>query len=170
MPSIDQLDAEILVRLAADARIGIAQLASELGVSRATAQLRLRRLEDDGVLLGFRPIIDLAAVGAPVQAVVTLEVDQQKVGAIVQGLQALPEVLEVRLQAGAVDLHVSVAIASLEALQPLTAAIVQIDGVRKSVSTFTVGTPLPYRIEPLLHLLTADTGWGRSTPSPALPS
>lgn len=166
MPTIDRLDAEILVRLSANARIGIAELAAELGVSRATAQQRLRRLVDEGVLLGFRPIIDLGAVGMPIQAVISLEVDQRLVGSIVEGLRALPEVLEVRLQAGVVDLHVAVALASLEALQQLTAAIVQIEGVRKSVSTFTVATPLPYRVEPILHLITADAGWGRSTPAP----
>lgn len=166
MATIDRLDVEILVRLAGNARVGIAELAAELGVSRTTVQLRIRRLEEEGVLVGFQPVIDLAAVGAPVQALVTLEIDQRVMGPIVRGLQKLPEVLEVRIQAGREDLLVHVAIASLEELQELTAAIVQIDGVRKTTSTFTVSTPIPYRIEPLLRKITKDAGWGRSTPAP----
>lgn len=166
MPTIDRLDVEILVRLTANARIGIAELASDLGVSRATVQLRLRRLEDEGILLGFRPVIDLTAIGMPIQAVVTLDIDQRLMAPILRGLQALPEVLEVRIQAGREDLVVHVALGSLEGLQQLTAAIVRIDGVRKTTSTFTVATPVPHRVEPLLRMMTADAGWGRSTPAP----
>lgn len=166
MPTIDRLDVEILVRLAENARVGIAELAADLGVSRPTVQQRMRRLEDDGILLGFRPVIDLAAVGMPIQAVVTLEIDQRLMAPILRGLQALPEVLEVRIQAGREDLVVHVALGSLEALQQLTAAIVGIDGVRKTTSTFTVATPVPHRVEPLLRKVTADAGWGRSTPAP----
>nr|MCW2728613.1 Lrp/AsnC family transcriptional regulator [Aeromicrobium sp.] len=166
MNSIDRLDAEIIGRLTEDARVGIADLAADLSVSRATIQTRIRRLEETGVLLGFRPIIDLSAVGMPVQALVSLELDQRKMQHVVAGLRKLPEVLEIKIQAGREDLLVHVAIASLDALQVLTASIVDIDGVRKTTSTFSVATPLPYRVQPLLDHITADAGWGRSTPAP----
>jgi DNA-binding Lrp family transcriptional regulator len=166
MNSIDRLDAEILDRLTANARAGIAELASELGVSRATIQTRIRRLEETGVLLGFRPIIDLSAVGMPVQALISLELDQRKMPEVVKGLEKLPEVLEIKIQAGREDLLVYVAISSLEALQILTASIVDIEGVRKTTSTFSVATPVPYRVQPLLNHITAGSGWGRSTPAP----
>jgi DNA-binding Lrp family transcriptional regulator len=164
--TIDQLDVEILGRLTVNARMGIAELAVELGVSRNTVHLRLRRLESEGILLGFQPIINLSAVGVPVQALVTLEIDQRVMSRIVRGLELLPEVLEVRIQAGREDLLVHVAIGSLEELQVLTAAIVAIDGVHKTTSTFTVATPIVYRVQPLLDKVTKNAGWGRSTPAP----
>ncbi|MDI6912375.1 Lrp/AsnC family transcriptional regulator [Nocardioides sp.] len=166
MPTIDQLDVEILGKLTMNARAGIAELAAELGVSRNTVQLRLRRLESEGILKGFQPIIDLSAVGVPVQALVTLEIDQRGMSRIVRGLEALPEVLEVKIQAGREDLLLHVAIGSLEELQVLTAAIVDIEGVRKTNSNFTVATPIPYRVQPLLNQVTKGAGWGRSTPAP----
>lgn len=166
MTSIDRLDAEIIRRLTADARANIADLAADLGVSRATVLTRIRRLEETRVLLGFRPIIDLSAIGMPVQAVISLELDQRVMPQVVSGLRDLPEVLEIQIQAGREDLVVHVAIASLEALQVLTASIVDIDGVRKTTSTFSVSTPIPYRVQPLLDHITADSGWGRSTPAP----
>lgn len=166
MTSIDRLDAEIIARLTANARIGIADLAADLGVSRATIHTRIRRLEETGVLLGFRPIIDLSAVGMSVQALISLELDQRKMRQVVAGLGELPEVLEIKIQAGREDLLVHVAISSLEALQVLTASIVDIDGVRKTTSTFSVATPIPYRVQPLLDHITAGSGWGRSTPAP----
>lgn len=166
MSSIDQLDVEILGRLAGNARIGIAELAAELGVSRNTVQQRIRRLEEAEILIGFRPIINLSAVGMPVQALISLELDQRRLNHVVDGLNALPEVLEVRVQAGREDLLAHVAIASLEALQILTSAIVDIEGVRKTTSTFSVATPIPYRTQPLLELIARNSGWGRSTPAP----
>jgi DNA-binding Lrp family transcriptional regulator len=166
VPTIDQLDVQILGKLTSNARTGIADLAAELGVSRNTIQVRLRQLETEGILLGFQPIINLSAVNVPVQALVSLEIDQRVMARIVRGLEQLPEVLEVKIQAGREDLLLHVAIGSLEELQVLTAAIVELDGVRKTTSTFTVATPIPYRVQPLLHKITEGTGWGRSTPAP----
>ncbi|MGP3534276.1 Lrp/AsnC family transcriptional regulator [Microbacterium sp. RD1] len=163
---IDRLDAEIISKLAENARIGIAELAAELGVSRTTIQLRLRRLEDEGVLLGFQPIVNLSKVGAAVEALITLEIDQRRMATVVRGLHALPEVLEVRIQAGREDILAHVGIASLEDLQVLTTAIVGIEGVRKTTSMFTVSTPVRYRLAPLLRKLTAEAGWGRASPAP----
>jgi DNA-binding Lrp family transcriptional regulator len=120
----------------------------------------------DEVLLGYQPIIDLSSVGLVVPALVSLDIDQRVMSHIVDGLKALPEVLEVRIQTGREDLLVSVAMESLEALQVLTASIVAIEGVRKTTSTFTVSTPVAHRTQPLLERLTAQAGWGRSTPAP----
>lgn len=164
MPTIDRLDAEILRLLTNDARAGVAEMAETLSVSRNTVQLRMSRLMDSGVLKGFRPVIDLAAVGMPVQALVSVGLDQRRLSSIVRGLADLPEVLEVKIQAGSEDILVHVAIASLEALQELTASIVAIEGVRKTTSTFSVATPVPFRVQPLLSKLTKQSGWGRSTP------
>lgn len=166
LASIDKLDVSILRALTENARAGIAELSAELGVSRNTVQSRIQRLHQAGILVGFRPIIDLSAVGMPVEALISIEMDQRRLPAIVQGLGKLPEVLEVKIQAGREDLLVHVAISSLEALQVLTSKIVEIDGVRKTTSTFSVSTPIPFRVQPLLEHVVSDAGWGRSTPAP----
>jgi DNA-binding Lrp family transcriptional regulator len=57
LTTIDKLDARILGALTVDARAGIAELSTELGVSRNTVQQRIVRLEETGVLIGFRPVI-----------------------------------------------------------------------------------------------------------------
>jgi DNA-binding Lrp family transcriptional regulator len=101
----------------------------------------------------------------PVQALISIELDQRLLADIIEGLEKIPEVLEVKIQAGREDLLVHVAISSLEALQVLTSAIVDIDGVRKTTSTFSVATPIPFRVQPLLEHVTSDAGWGRATPA-----
>lgn len=165
MISIDRLDSEIIGRLAINARAGIAELAGALGVARNTVQSRIRRLEEIHVLSGFMPRIDLEAVGVPVQAFVALELDQRKMADVVAALIQLPHVLEINTQAGREDLLARVAAPTHGELQEVVTQMIDVDGVRHTVTTLIVSTPLPFRTQPLLERLTAGAGFGRSTPA-----
>jgi DNA-binding Lrp family transcriptional regulator len=165
MISIDRLDSEIIRRLAANARIGIAELAATLGVARNTIQARIRRLEESGVVTGFTPRVDLEAVGVGVQAFVALELNQRKLPQVVDALAAIPHVLEINTQAGREDLVARVAAPSHSELQTVITEMIELDGVRHTVTTLIVSTPLPFRTQPLLDRLTATSGFGRSTPA-----
>ena len=169
MITIDKLDAELLKRLHSKARVGVAELAVQLGISRNTVLGRLQRLEGAGILKGFSPVMDLEAAGVPVQAFIGLELDQRQLAKVVDALSRIPEVLEVTTQAGREDLMVRVASTTLQGVQSAAARMVDIPGVRHTNTTLTVSTPLPYRVQPLLDHLTKDLGWGRSTPLPASP-
>lgn len=163
--SIDRLDSEIIGKLAENARTGIAELAQALGVARNTVQSRIRRLEESGVLTGFTPAIDLEAVGVPVQAFIALELDQRRIATVVERLIELPHVLEINTQAGREDLLVRVAAPTNAQLQEVAAQIIDVEGVRHTVTTMIVSTPLAFRTQPLLSRLTEGSGFGRSTPA-----
>ena len=166
MTSIDELDVEIIERLSKDARTGVAELATMLGVSRNTIQQRMRRLEESGLIAGYLPRIDLSAAGLPVQALIALETDQHQLARIIDALAGIPNVLEARTQAGHQDLLLLIGAENLESLQDLTARIVRIPGVRRTETTLTVSTPIPYRLGPVLASVAKGRGWGRSTPAP----
>lgn len=55
---MDRFDRAILRTLARDGRISITDLASEIGLSKSPTQARLRRLEAEGVILGYRAMVD----------------------------------------------------------------------------------------------------------------
>lgn len=164
MLSIDRLDVELLELLAADARAGVVDLASRLGISRNTVQARLRRLEEGGLLTGYRPELKLAQAGVSVEAFIGLEVQQGRLGSIVDALIAMPQVLEIHATTGREDLLVRVATETQADLQQLIEGIVGTAGVVHSTTTLALTTPLPYRAIPLLKHMTRDAGWGRSTP------
>ena len=73
---IDGLDARLIELLAAEPRIGVLEASRRLGVARGTVQARLDRLQARGVVTGYGPDIDPAALGYAVTAFVTLEIRQ----------------------------------------------------------------------------------------------
>lgn len=165
MISLDKLDVRLLELLSRDARAGIVEIASQLGIARNTVQARLRRLEEAGLLTGFHPSLDLAQAGVTAQAFIGLELQQARLTAIVAALTQIPEVLEVHATTGREDLLVRAAAVSQAGLQEMIQRIVAIEGVTHSTTTLALTTPLPYRVIPLLKEITRDAGWGRSTPS-----
>jgi DNA-binding Lrp family transcriptional regulator len=164
--SIDRLDVELLELLAHDARTGVVQLASTLGISRNTVQARLRRLEEGGLLTGYGPEFDLAQAGVTSLAFIGLEVQQGRLASIVDALTTIPQVLEIHATTGREDLLVRVATQTQAGLQQLIERIVLIAGVVHSTTTLALTTPLQYRAVPLLKDVVRDAGWGRSTPTP----
>lgn len=165
--TIDRLDSQILERLGENARMGVAELANRLGVTRNTVQARITRMRETGALVGFRPVVDLDAIGVAVQALVSLELDQRRLKDVVEGLAGLPGVLEVNTLAGREDLQARVAAVTHVELQALVASMLDLPGVRHTTTTLIVSTPLRHRTQPLLDALTRDAGYGRSTPLPA---
>ncbi|CAN5817966.1 Lrp/AsnC family transcriptional regulator [soil metagenome] len=166
MLSIDRLDVELLEILARDARAGVVEMASTLCISRNTVQSRLKRLEDGGLLTGYRPELTLAHAGVATQAFIGLEVQQGCLGSIVEALREIPQVLEVHATTGRDDLLVRAATQTQAGLQQLIEQLVGTPGVVHSTTTLALTTPLAYRVVPLLKDITKDAGWGRSTPAP----
>ena len=122
---------KISSRVSDDARTGVVELSSALGISRNTVQSRVRRLEESGVLTGYQPRVDLAEAGLAVQAFVALEINQVVMSSVVSGLARIPQVLEVHATTGREDLLVRVATATQAELQELVVHILAIPGVEE---------------------------------------
>ncbi len=58
VPDLDRFDRAILDVLAADGRISVTDLARRIGLSKTPTQARLKRLEEDGVITGYRAMLD----------------------------------------------------------------------------------------------------------------
>ncbi len=162
MASLDRLDAKLIGHLGEDPRISVHDLATALGVARNTVQSRLRRLKDNGTLKGFRPELDLPSIGISIQAFMGLELEQGRLQAVLTVLRKLPEVLEIHATTGREDLLVRVAATTQANLQATIERIVSVEGVTHSTTTLALTSPLEYRIQPMLHLLTRDSGHGRA--------
>src|SRR4051812_4392523 len=95
LPSaIDDLDGRLIRAMAESPRMGMLELARRLRVARGTAQARLDKLLQRGVITGFGPDVDVRALGYDVMAFTTLEIAQGRLADVVDHLRDIPEVLE----------------------------------------------------------------------------
>ena len=122
---MDHLDAALIELLAAEPRVGVLEASRRLRVARGTVQARLERLQDRGVITGYGPDVDPAALGYEVTAFVTLEIRQAGGhDPVAERLAAIPEVLEVHTITGAGDMLCRVVARSNADLQRVIDAIV----------------------------------------------
>ena len=69
---LDGMNLRLVEELAADGRVGIAELGRRIGMSAPAVAERIQRLERAGVIVGYRAEIDPAAVGYPITAIVRI--------------------------------------------------------------------------------------------------
>jgi DNA-binding Lrp family transcriptional regulator len=149
---VDHLDAALIELLAAEPRIGVLEASRRLGVARGTVQARLDRMQQRGVITGWGPEVDPAALGYEVTAFITLEIRQAGGhDPVAERLAAIPEVLEAHTITGAGDMLCRVVAGDNADLQRVLDAIVSTEGVVRSATLISLATQVPYRILPLVR-------------------
>ncbi|TQS24824.1 Lrp/AsnC family transcriptional regulator [Microbispora sp. KK1-11] len=150
--TIDHLDARLVALLATEPRIGVLECSRRLNVARGTVQARLDRMAEKGVITGYGPDIDPAALGFDVTAFVTLHI-RQVAGhvPVADQLALIPEVLEVHTITGGGDMLCRVVARSNADLQRVIDLIVDVQGVVRTESVIALDTPVPYRTLPLVR-------------------
>jgi DNA-binding Lrp family transcriptional regulator len=166
--SIDRLDAALIELLAAQPRVGVLEASRRLRVARGTVQARLERLQERGVITGYGPEVDPAALGYEVTAFITLEIRQAGGhDPVAERLAAIPEVLEVHTITGAGDMLCRVVARTNADLQRVLDAIVSTEGVVRSATLISLATQVPHRVLPLVRAaagrLEARASVGRSS-------
>ncbi|MEJ7785009.1 MAG: Lrp/AsnC family transcriptional regulator [Solirubrobacteraceae bacterium] len=150
MISIDRLDADLIKTLAENPRVGLLEVARQLGVARGTVTARLDKLVRRGVVTGFGPEVEPAAVGFPILAFVWLEIAQGRLDEAVEQLRSVPELLEAHATSGDRDLLCRVVAKDPEHLQEIVNTMVRTATVRRSTSHIALSHQIPMRTQPLL--------------------
>ncbi|WP_066941769.1 Lrp/AsnC family transcriptional regulator [Microtetraspora fusca] len=112
--SLDGIDREILFHLAQDGRLPNVELARRVGLTPPPCLRRVKRLEDAGVIAGYRAQISPEALGRSLEVVVSVEIavnDLQTVEDFESRVAALEEVVEFRRMFGRPDYYMRVAVA-----------------------------------------------------------
>ncbi len=149
--SLDALDIRLLRHVADNPRAGFLELSRRTGVSRATVQARLERMERAGVITGYGPDVELGAAGYPVRALATLEIIQGALEIVAERLAAIPEVLEAYATTGAGDVQCRLAARSNEDLQQTLLQISRIADVSRTTSVVILSQVVAARFLPLLE-------------------
>jgi Lrp/AsnC family leucine-responsive transcriptional regulator len=117
---LDDVDRRIVAILQEEGRISNLDLADRVGLSPTPCGRRVKRLEEAGVILGYRARVDPAALGLGVSVMVRVRLARQEPDGIAQFLDAVrrrPEITECLLTAGDVDYVLRVRMRDVDALR-----------------------------------------------------
>jgi DNA-binding Lrp family transcriptional regulator len=129
-------DRELIAILTENARLPLSEIAKRLGVSRATAQGRLARLERDGVIAGYTVILGKAGRPASsVSALVLIELEMKQQGGVIAALKKRPEIVQCDTLSGQFDLSVRIECATAAELDAIIDWIAEMEGVRRTTSS-----------------------------------
>jgi DNA-binding Lrp family transcriptional regulator len=160
---VDLLDERILDLFSANPHVGVLEASRRLSVARGTVQARLDKLTASGVIRGWGPDVDPAALGYSVTAFVTLHIKQARGhDELAIGLAAIPEVLEVHTVTGHGDMLCRIVASTNADLQRVIDAIVDVGGVERTETMIALATVVPHRVRPLF---TADESGERQAPA-----
>ncbi len=148
--TIDSLDARLISTLRANPRIGLLEVARQLGVARGTVQARLAKLEARGVIVGHGPEVDPEAMGYGIAAFVLIELSQGRLAEAAEALDAIPEVLEADAISGPQDMVCRIVAHNTEHLQELVNQLLATPAIRRCTSYIVLSRQVPPRSEPLV--------------------
>ena len=129
MFKMDKVDQRLISMLRSNARTPVVLLAKQLGVSRATVQNRMRRLEDSGVILAYTVTLKPSAEVNPIKAFMSIAVEGKKAERVIKGLLGFPEVTAVHYTNGRWDLVADIRTDTIAAFNGLLGNVRLIDGV-----------------------------------------
>jgi Lrp/AsnC family transcriptional regulator, leucine-responsive regulatory protein len=143
---VDALDREVLLRLQADGRMSNLALARSLDLSPSAMLGRVRRLEKAGAIRGYRAVIDPAALGITVRALVVArlrEHSERSIQAFEQGIRIVPGVRACYHVTGQFDMVVELALRDLDHLgQLIRVDIARIPGVMNLETMLIMAEPV----------------------------
>ena len=109
--TLDRIDHEILALLQNNARISNKEIAKEVGLAASTCLVRIRLLQNAGVITGFQAEIDPTCLGVGIQAMIAVRLIRHfkpDVDAFRSHALSLPEVVQLYHVAGQIDFLIHV--------------------------------------------------------------
>jgi Lrp/AsnC family leucine-responsive transcriptional regulator len=138
---IDNYDRRILEILQQDGRISNNDLADRIGLSPSACLRRMRSLDESGLVIGYRALLDAKKLGLSLMALIHISMDRHtpdRFAAFEESISQLPQVLECMLITGqAADYQIKVIVRDMDDYQNLLLnKITRIDGITGVHSSF----------------------------------
>lgn len=147
VPMLDDRDLEILTALQADARATYSDVASQVGMSASAVHDRVRKLEQSGVIRGYRAVVDPEAVGLFVTALIAATpLDPRQPDDLPERVAKLPEVEDCYSVAGEAHYVLKVRTRTTSDLEELIRRLRENVGVATQT---TIALSIPFEGRPL---------------------
>jgi DNA-binding Lrp family transcriptional regulator len=150
MTALDDTDRRILLALDDDPRATVQLIALNLGLARGTVQARLERLTREKVMRRNSVRLTPTALGYPMRAMVTAEVDQDQFDEMMTDMAEIIEVIECVGLAGENDLMIQIVARDPDHVYDVTRRIKQCRGIKRTATSIVLRELLALRFDHLL--------------------
>ncbi len=120
---LDETGWRILEELQQDARLSYAELGRRVGLSSPAVMERVRRLEEAGIIEGYRTVVNLENVGLPILAFVRVANAGNREKQLQEVVKTMPEVLEAHHVIGNDCFFIKVAVPTVKHLERILGAL-----------------------------------------------
>jgi DNA-binding Lrp family transcriptional regulator len=138
---LDAIDREILFQLQRDGRLSNVELARRVGLTPPPCLRRVKRLEEAGVITGYRATVDPVATGQSFEVIVSVEITVTDLGTLQDfeaAVAAFEEVVEFRRMFGRPDYFLRVLVADQIAYEEHHMKLLGLPAVSRVVSHQTM--------------------------------
>jgi Lrp/AsnC family leucine-responsive transcriptional regulator len=139
---LDDIGWHLLEELQEDARLSYAELGRRVGLSTPAVMERIRKMEDAGIITGYRADINPEKVGFAVTAFIRIELEHEVLPRLNSLFKEIPEIIECHRVTGNDSLILKVHVASIAHLETV---IQRITPYGMPATSIVLSTPIPRR-------------------------
>jgi Lrp/AsnC family leucine-responsive transcriptional regulator len=132
-PELDPTDISMIETLQDDGRISVSELGRRVGLSQPATSERLKRLEERGIINGYRAVIDPASIGLGMMAIIRLRTTHEYIKTCLRHFSEMPQVIEVLRLTGEDCFHLKVIVPSPGDLESIVDAVARYGSVTTAI-------------------------------------
>jgi len=140
LDELDEIDRKILIALQKDARISFKKIADETGVSEATVFVRVKKMQERGVIKSFMAVVDPRTVGKSLTAIVLVRAKPKGLPGLLDALKKLDDIYEVYDVTGQYYSILKIRTSGTEQLSKIIDEIGQVEGVAGTETVIVLRT------------------------------
>jgi Lrp/AsnC family transcriptional regulator for asnA, asnC and gidA len=116
--SLDKLDLQIIQAMMDDAEVSYADLGKQFFVSGGTIHVRIKKLEELGIVQGKRLAVDLKTLGYDIIAFIGIYLEKSSMyDTVAQALKSIPQVVRVNYTTGNYSMFVEIVCKDIQQLR-----------------------------------------------------
>ncbi|WP_297515052.1 Lrp/AsnC family transcriptional regulator [Thermococcus sp.] len=129
---VDELDLKIISLLQKNARLSFREIARELDVAVGTVYNRIKKLEEEGVIKGYAPVLDYEKLGFGLTALIGIKAQGRKIAEIERKIAEKTRAMMVYDITGEFDIFVIAKFRDREDMNRFVKWLLSLDGVEKT--------------------------------------
>lgn len=140
---LDEVGWRILIALQEDGRLSFAELGRRVGLSLPAVAERVRRLEEAGIITGYRAEVNMTKIGLAIMAFIRMNASKDQYPALIALLNRLPQVLECHHLTGSESFIIKIVVTSIADLESL---IGQLSAFGQTTTSIVLSSPVLKRV------------------------